>query len=209
MLKKRSSRQVLPSRSRKLWWQLFLWSHRSLHRPGASAAMPPAAGRVGAAIQRDGYTSDTLDAATATDAKNKGVAVEEGPVPSQWVAFAADASSLDRVSAWVNSLGHVSFHGVDEDDDVVTARGHDDDDGGAGAARPQCSEIVELPAAGKRQAKRRAADEAAQASGVVQTLNTFSSVAHISGMGLKAIPFIAAFSTLRTVNLSGNLIGNS
>ncbi|KAJ1298428.1 hypothetical protein BS78_01G452600 [Paspalum vaginatum] len=212
MLKKRSSRQVLPSRSRKLWWQLFLWSHRSLHRPGASATMPAAlasaAGRVGAAHQRDGYTSDTLDAATATvtDAKNKGVAVEEDPVPShQWVAFSADASSLDRVSAWVNSLGNVSFHGVDDDDDDVTGRGHDDDDG---AAPLQCSEIVELPTAGKRQpqAKRRAADEAAQASGVVQTLNTFSSVAHISGMGLKAVPLIAAFSTLRTVNLSGNLI---
>jgi hypothetical protein len=33
MLKRRSSSQVLPSRSRKLWWRLFLWSHRNLHRP--------------------------------------------------------------------------------------------------------------------------------------------------------------------------------
>lgn len=29
MLKKHSSSQVLSSRSRKLWWKLFLWSHRS------------------------------------------------------------------------------------------------------------------------------------------------------------------------------------
>ncbi|XP_066356688.1 uncharacterized protein [Miscanthus floridulus] len=195
MLKKRSSRQVLPSRSRKLWWQMFLWSHRNLHRPGASATMPtlpPSPGKEeeeeeeeegGAAHQHDGYTSDTLGAVTA-DAKNKGVAMEADPIPSQWVAFSAEASPLDRVSAWVNSLGDGSFHSVDEDD----ATGH----GGASRPRrPRCSEIVELSttAGGKRhppQAKRRAADEAARASGIV--------------------PTIAAFSTLRAVNLSGNLI---
>jgi len=220
MLKKRSSRQVLPSRSRKLWWQMFLWSHRNLHRPGASATMPtllpPSPGQEeeeeegGAAHQHDGYTSDTLGAVTA-DAKNKGVAIEADPITSQWVAFSAEASPLDRVSAWVNSLGDGSFHAVDEDD----ATGHGS--GGEGAARPRrqrCSEIVELSTAtagGKRnpEAKRRAADEAAQASGIVQTLNTFSSVAHIAGMGLKTVPTIAAFSTLRAVNLSGNTIGNS
>ncbi|CAD6209938.1 unnamed protein product [Miscanthus lutarioriparius] len=139
--------------------------------------------RSGAAHQHDGYTSDTLGAVTA-DAKNKGVAMEADPIPSQWVAFSAEASPLDRVSAWVNSLGDGSFHAVDEDD----ATGH----GGASRPRrPRCSEIVELSttAGGKRhppQAKRRAADEVAQASGIV--------------------PTIAAFSTLRAVNLSGNLI---
>jgi hypothetical protein len=163
----------------------------------------------GAAHQHDGYTSDTLGAVTA-DAKNKGVAVDADPIPSQWVAFSAEASPLDRVSAWVNSLGNGSFHAIDEGD----ATGHFGD-GGAYRRRPRCSEIVELStttAGGKRhppQAKRRAADEAAQASGIVQTLNSFSSVAHIAGMGLKAVPTVAAFSTLRAVNLSGNMIGNS
>nr|DAD29961.1 TPA_asm: hypothetical protein HUJ06_031429 [Nelumbo nucifera] len=33
MLKKHSSSQVLSSRSRRLWWKLFLWSHRNLHKP--------------------------------------------------------------------------------------------------------------------------------------------------------------------------------
>ncbi|CAL5197114.1 unnamed protein product [Lathyrus oleraceus] len=33
MLKRRSSSQVLPSGSKKLWWKLFLWSHRNIHRP--------------------------------------------------------------------------------------------------------------------------------------------------------------------------------
>jgi len=31
--------------------------------------------------------------------------------------------------------------------------------------------------------------------------------AHISGMGLKVVPMIAPFSTLRAVNLSSNFIG--
>uniref|UniRef100_A0A0A9CKB8 Uncharacterized protein n=1 Tax=Arundo donax TaxID=35708 RepID=A0A0A9CKB8_ARUDO len=202
MLKKRSSRQVLPSRSRKLWCRLFLWSHRNLHRPAASATVPacPSADTDGAPHhQHDGYTSDTLDAVTVatTGAKDKEVAGEEEPIPNQWVAFSAEASPLDRVNAWVNSLGNRSFHTVDEEDVAE----HD--------ARPQCSEIVELSTtAGKRhpQAKRRTAEEAVQANSVVQTLNTFSSVAHISGMGLKAVPMIAAFSSLRAVNLSGNFI---
>ncbi|KAL5653355.1 hypothetical protein ACJX0J_038813, partial [Zea mays] len=205
LLKKRSSRQVLPSRSRKLWWQTFLWSHRNLHRPGASATTPtlPSAWKDGRPVHH-GYTSDTLGTATA-DAKNKGVvAVEEDPVPNQWVAFSAEASPLDRVSAWVNSLGDASFHAVDEEDDATLH-------GARPRPRPRRSEIVELwTAGGKRQpqAKRRAADEAApaQASGVVHTLNAFSSVAHIAGMGLRTVPMIAAFSTLRAVNLSGNMI---
>ncbi|CAN6301982.1 unnamed protein product [Urochloa humidicola] len=136
-----------------------------------------------------GYSSDTLDAVT--------------------VATAEASSPVDRVSAWVNSLGDGSsfFHAVEEDDAT--------DHGGSGGttARPQCCEIEEVPAAaGKRQrspqAKRRVADEAAanQASSIVHTLGVFSSVAHISAMGLKAVPAIAGFSTLRAVNLSGNLI---
>ncbi|RLN42329.1 uncharacterized protein C2845_PM01G05810 [Panicum miliaceum] len=196
VLKKRSSRQVLPSRSRKLWWRLFLWSHSNLHRAGAAT---PALPSPDAAHQHDGYTSDTLDAVTA-DAKGMEAAAEEDPIPNQWVAFSAGASPLERVSAWVNSLADESFHAVDEED----ATEHD-----GGRGRPQCSEIVELPTPGKRHphAKRRAADEAAnQASSIVHTLSAFSSVAHISGMGLKAVPAIAAFSTLRAVNLSGNLI---
>ncbi|KAG2554170.1 hypothetical protein PVAP13_9KG645400 [Panicum virgatum] len=188
MLKKRSSTLVLPSRSRKLWRRLFLWSHRSLAAPALPSPDAP--------HQHDGYT---LDAVTA-DAKGKRAAVEVDPIPNQWVAFSAGASPLERVSAWVNSLGDGSFHAVDEED----ATEH-----GGGGALPQCSEIVELPTPGKRQpqAKRRAADEAAnQARSIVHALSVFSSVAHISGMGLKAVPAIAAFSTLRAVNLSGNLI---
>ncbi|KAL6645228.1 hypothetical protein ACP70R_016836 [Stipagrostis hirtigluma subsp. patula] len=203
MLKKRSSRQVLPSRSRNLWWRLFLWSHRNLHRPEGMPTLP-STDTDGEPHQRDGYTSDTLDAVTAAtaDAKNKELAVEEEPIPNQWVAFAAEASPGDRVSAWVKSLGNGSFHVAGEDDDATE---HD-----GGAARPCFLEVGESSAAGRShaQAKRRTADEAVVASSIVRTLNTSSAVAHISGMGLKVVPMISAFSSLRAVNLSGNFIAH-
>jgi hypothetical protein len=43
----------------------------------------------------------------------------------------------------------------------------------------------------------------------VHALNAFFSIAHIAGMGLRAVPMIVAFSTLRGVNLYGNTIGKS
>ncbi|GJN30535.1 hypothetical protein PR202_gb18848 [Eleusine coracana subsp. coracana] len=212
MLRRRSSSaQVLPSRSRKLWWRLFLWSHRNrnLHRRG-SAAMPaalPSTDMHIAAQENEGYTSDTLDAVTAAsrEPKNKEVVVEEeeDPVllPSQWVAF----SSVDRVSAWVNSLqkNSSSFHVVDEDDDVVAEHV----DGGAVRA-VWCSEIEECSTVAAEKHHARATKRRVQASSVVQTVNVVSSVAHVSGMGLKAVPMIAAFSTLRAVNLSANFIAH-
>lgn len=211
MLRRRSSSQVLPSRSRKLWWRLFLWSHRNLHRPqgggGAATSASPRARAdevdVSRSRQRDGYTSDTLDAAKKKD-KEIVAAVEEEEaeeevrvIPSQWVAFSAEASTpLDRVSAWVSALADRSFD-IEEDHEIISEIGESSASGAkAGNAQAHA------------QARRRAAvDEAVQASSIVQTLNGFSSVAHISGMGLKVVPMISAFSSLRAVNLSGNFIG--
>jgi hypothetical protein len=196
MLKRRSSSQVLPSRSRKLWWSLFLWSHRNLHRPGAamsSAPLPPADTNDDDACRSqqrndDGYTSDTVDTK-----KNKGIAAaeEEPAIRNQWVAFSAEASaSLDRVSAWVsNSL----IHAEEEEDGIMEV----------GESSGTKGHHIQAPARRRSPAK----NDAAQASSVVQTLNAFSTVAHVSGMGLKVVPMISAFSSLRAVNLSGNLIG--
>ncbi|KAF0911206.1 hypothetical protein E2562_007976 [Oryza meyeriana var. granulata] len=199
ILKKRSSNQVLPSRSRKLWWRLLLRSHLNLHRPRATIPALPSAEQ-----KNDGYTSDTLDTGGAmANTKNKGIAVvEELPIPNQWMAFSSEATSLDRVSVWVNTLRDGSFQ-ADEDDFVE----HEDDDNDA--ARSHCPETGEPSSFGGKgpvQARRRMAGEAIKASTIVQTLTTSSSVAHISGMGLTAIPVISPFSSLRAVNLSGNLI---
>uniref|UniRef100_A0ACD5XM15 Uncharacterized protein n=1 Tax=Avena sativa TaxID=4498 RepID=A0ACD5XM15_AVESA len=199
MLKRRSSSQVLPSRSRKLWWRLFLWSHRNLHRLGGtatSASLPRAdtGHDVCHSRQHDGYTSDTLGGK-----KDKEIAAEEEEttaVHNQWVAFSAEASSsLDRVSAWVSSS---LIHAADDEED---------DDGiveiGESSGTKQQGHVVKAPAR-----RRSPACDAVQASSIVKTLNAFSTVAHVSGMGLKVVPMISAFSTLRAVNLSNNLIGH-
>ncbi|KAG8073797.1 hypothetical protein GUJ93_ZPchr0006g42038 [Zizania palustris] len=187
MLKKRWSSQVLPSQSRKLWWKLFLGSHRDLHRP-ATTTIPelPSAEK-----QHDGYT---------TDAKNEGIAAEQEPIPNQWVAFSAETTSLERVNAWVNSLRDGSFHA----DDAAILE-HDEEN-----IHSHCQDAAEpssFAGKGSAQARRRMAGEAIKASSIIQTLNTSSSVAHISGMGLTDVPMISPFSSLRAVNLSGNFIG--
>uniref|UniRef100_A0A0E0M729 Uncharacterized protein n=1 Tax=Oryza punctata TaxID=4537 RepID=A0A0E0M729_ORYPU len=225
MLKKRSSSQVLPSRSRKLWWRLFLWSHRNLHRP-SPAARPAAAACTPAGHHGGGYTSDTLEegpaaaAAASADRKNKKVMVDDSPpISNQWVAFSADNSLHDRISAWVNSIDNDTFRiaeedNNDDDDNHYHGDGDDDDDGGEHAmehgdseARPRALEVGESSGKGHGKSKRStAADEVAQANTIIQSLNAFSSVAHISGMGLKVVPMIAPFSSLRAVNLSGNFI---
>lgn len=208
MLKKRSSSQVLPSRSRKLWWRLFLWSHRNLHMPQSARTAHQACspGRHG------GYTSDTFEEGPAADRKNKKVMVGDSPppsVPNQWVAFCAENSIHDRVSAWMSSIeSEPPFHIAEEDGNYD---GEDDEEHGGECAseRPRHLELGE-PSSGKgghgKSKRCAAADEVVQANTIVQSLNAFSSVAHISGMGLKVVPMIAPFSTLRAVNLSSNFI---
>ncbi|KAI3501488.1 hypothetical protein L1887_29358 [Cichorium endivia] len=49
-------------------------------------------------------------------------------------------------------------------------------------------------------------EEIAYANKAIQSLNSSSTVAYISGIGLKVIPSISGFSALRSVNLSGNSI---
>ncbi|OEL26284.1 hypothetical protein BAE44_0012697 [Dichanthelium oligosanthes] len=217
MLKKRSSSQVLPSRSRKLWWRLFLWSHRNLHRP--RSARPVEACSPG---RHGGYTSDTLEEGPVADRKNKKVMVDDSPplsVPNQWVAFCAENSLHDRVSAWVCSIENKPpFRSIEnkppfriaEEDENYDGGDEvgDDDQHGDCAARPHPLELGES-SSGKNHGKSKrcaAADEVVQANTIVQSLNAFSSVAHISGMGLKVVPMIAPFSSLRAVNLSSNFI---
>ncbi|XP_047073969.1 uncharacterized protein LOC124683515 [Lolium rigidum] len=201
MLRRRSSSQVLPSRSRKLWWSLFLWSHRNLHRPISSSPPPPADANDDDACRshqrRDGYTSDTVGSKKSS--KEIVYPAEDEParaIPSQWVAFSAEASSsLDRVSAWVSSS-------------LIHAEDGEDEDGIVEVGESSGTTKWHAQAVPTRRRSSPANEAAVQASSVVQTLNSFSTVAHVSGMGLKVVPVISAFSSLRAVNLSGNLIAH-
>lgn len=200
MLKKRSSSQVLPSRSRKLWWKLFLWSHRNLHKPSTLMSQRLVSAH-SAQNQKGGYSSDTLEPSSSTRKKNKAPMVESGSPSglwpqSQWVAFSG--SSVDRVNAWVNSLEDSTFGPFDDDD-------NDDGEGIDANTFPSSPGIGESSEKKHANAIQRV-EEIVQANNIIQSLNSFSSVAHICGMGLKVIPAISAFSSLRTVNLSGNSI---
>ncbi|EHA8590902.1 Dynein assembly factor 1, axonemal [Cocos nucifera] len=192
MLKKRSSSQVLPSRSRKLWWRLFLWSHRNLHKPWTSKVQR----RISvsdASNQKGGYTSDTLE--PSGDMRKKKPMKE--PTSStrtdlwpqnQWVAFSAESSSIDRVNAWVNSLEDNLFCPLNDDDNNQNSF-----DIGESSTKNHSHSTWRL-------------EEVVQANNVIQSLNSLSSVAHISGMGLRVIPAISAFTSLRSINLSSNFI---
>ncbi|CAN1188598.1 Protein phosphatase 1 regulatory subunit SDS22 homolog [Linum perenne] len=86
MLKKHSSSQILPSGSRKIWWKLFLWSHRNLHKPSTAKSTVP--------DRQGGYSSDTLEQSLASKA---------GVWPrNHWVANAFSVES--RVDQWVQDI---------------------------------------------------------------------------------------------------------
>lgn len=220
MLKKRSSSQILPSRSRRLWWKLFLWSHRNLQKPWTTKA-PPASS---AFNQQGGYCSDNFEpnrAAGKSMMESPGSFTEEtwtkGPSnkksddqdqenlcngvsglwpQNQWVAFSAESSSLRRVDEWVKDLRIEPCLSIDE-------VGGDNDPDTFFPPSPERT-ATHTP----RRGEPNLTEEILYANSVIQSLNSSSTVAHISGIGLKAIPTISHLSGLRSVNLSGNLIGN-
>ncbi|KAK4274115.1 hypothetical protein QN277_017395 [Acacia crassicarpa] len=225
MLKKHSSSQVLPSRSRRLWWKLFLWSHRNIHRPrfSKSTQLPPP--HVAAASNRQcGYSSDILEpkqVKAVGNVESPGsytgesfgkLSIEEHTdnqrwgtfhigesnmwPQNQWVAFSTESSSFTRVDEWVRDLGTQEPLPLDGDDDnergIVYPTSPD-------TGRSMVRSTAQHPGA-------NLSKEILFANSIVQSLNPASSAAHITGVGLKAIPAISHFSSLRTVNLSNNFI---
>lgn len=203
ILRKCSSSQILPSKSRRLWWKLFLWSHRNLHEPVKGIQ-----NKLLVINQQGGYSSDTLEPNRRLEkSKTKSLKVEKvnngdcrwdsfhqgsGFWPqNQWMAFPAgslSSSPLTRVDEWVQEIPteHIFTIGNEKENDITFPPSPDN---GKLPARN-----TELP------------EEIAYANRVIQSLNSSSKVAYISGIGLKVIPKISSFSSLRSVNLSGNSI---
>ncbi|XP_042005844.1 uncharacterized protein LOC121754569 [Salvia splendens] len=222
MLKKHSSSQILPSGSRKLWWKLFLWSHRNLHIT-ADTTKPLLSELEAAPLnQRGGYSSDTVEPKHATGSRNMRSpstlteeSTEKGKCSTddtnwdglyghsnmwpqnQWLAFPPDSSPLWRVNEWVREASSQPPCLVDgdepqhEDDIYFPSSPEHDASHPQGSSRPPAADTHE---------------EISHANTVTQSLTTNSSVAHITGLGLAVIPSISQFSSLRSVNLSGNLI---
>lgn len=225
MLKKHSSSQVLPSRSRRLWWKLFLWSHRNLHKPWTVKQQA-----ISVVLNRQGgYSSDTLEPNRGVDFSKmespgsftgessiKGQMIDENDKQSwdgfhtgvsglwpqnQWVAFPTESSPFARVEEWVKHLEpHPSFQ-INEDEDK-----NDDDEEVIFPPETPTSQ-ARFPSHPTRRPDNNLIEEIIHANSVIQSLNSSSTVAHIAGIGLKAIPTISAFSSLRSVNLSSNFIG--
>ncbi|KAM1014077.1 hypothetical protein ACFX2C_044123 [Malus domestica] len=229
MLKKHSSSQVLPSRSRKLWWKLFLWSHRNLHR--TRDAKPKTLSPI-SVNKQGGYSSDTLEpnramqfGKTESPLSYGGQSLDKGKnivddnkswggfhigaldlwPQNQWVAFSTEPSSSSRVQEWVKDLRIQTSIENNEDD-------HE------GIVSPQTPPTPKTPkspmtpeTARSKSAtyfSRGLEEDTLHANTVIQSLNSSSTVAHISGMGMKAIPNISCFCSLRSVNLSNNFIAN-
>lgn len=223
MLKKHSSSQVLPSRSRRLWWKLFLWSHRNLHKPWFVKPRQPAVSKL--LNQQGGYSSDTLEpnrvmskmqspGSFTGKSMNKGHNKNEEDSQSwngfhggisglwpqnQWVAFSIESSPFSRVDEWVKDLetqpppldAYDISNGVRGDDDIVF---------------PPSPDTGRSPGRAMTRPDFNLSEEILHANSVIQSLNSSSTVAHISGIGLKAIPTASRFSSLRSVNLSNNFI---
>ncbi|KAM7516826.1 hypothetical protein LguiA_006409 [Lonicera macranthoides] len=222
MLKKHSSSQILPSRSRRLWWKLFLWSHRNLHKPPISSRKQPLPIHIPFKPQ-GGYSSDTLEpnrfmelgklgspSSYTGESLNKGNNNNDnqswdgfhggsGLWPqNQWVAFptVSSTSSLTRVDEWVKELSSQPSLLIDNEE-------HADEE----IIFPPSPDTGKSPARTTSQiARTNLPEEIVHANNVIQSLNSSSTVAHISGMGLKVIPAISHFSSLRSVNFSGNYI---
>ncbi|KAL3830413.1 hypothetical protein ACJIZ3_019215 [Penstemon smallii] len=211
MLKKHSSSQILPSGSRRLWWKLFLWSHRNLHRASSTKRLPIETSPF-AHNQQGGYSSDTLEQSMESrslkspgswageESRDKGTFYGvSGMWPqNQWIAFPRESTSpLARVDEWVNE---------------VTAQAPYEDDGiEDGIFFPASPDNAMSPARGSSHLMTRrsmATEEISHANSVVQSLNASSTVAHITGIGLKVLPSISHFVSLRSVNLSNNFIAH-
>ncbi|KAG2699085.1 hypothetical protein I3843_07G175500 [Carya illinoinensis] len=221
MLKKHSSSQVLPSRSRRLWWKLFLWSHRNLHNARtlkSSRSLPNSA----ALKPQGGYSSDTLEPSRVIESSKlaspgsfAGYSSNDNVFKSwdtfhngvsglwqanQWVAFPSESSPIARVEEWVKDL-EIEYPLSGND-----SHGNED-----GILFPPSPENGRSPPRHTTQLIRgrhgiNLAAEILHANSIIQSLNSLSTVAHISGIGLKAIPTISSFSSLRSINLSNNCI---
>ncbi|KAI3870723.1 hypothetical protein MKX03_005408 [Papaver bracteatum] len=221
MLKKHSSSQVLPSGSRKLWWKLFLWSHRNMHRSRTMRTKSLAISQ--SSNQKGGYCSDTFEPKRISESgklKAPVSATEESVInnkfqqwgdfdgrcsgflpQNQWVAFSTESSTLTRVNEWVNNL------------EIEPTLLLDDDKKGSceGISFPPSPEAGETSARTAMTPMNprynpNVSEEVLYANNVIQSLNSSSTVAHISAMSLKVIPAMSHFSSLRSVNLSGNFI---
>ncbi|KAK8931103.1 hypothetical protein KSP39_PZI017016 [Platanthera zijinensis] len=153
------------------------------------------------------WSDGSLDMPSASRSSDTHELVEEHDekkameIESQWVAFPLLSSPNDRVYSWINSLEEWTFCPID---DKETFAGKEDRD----IACPDHMEMGESSGKYHSHITPRAAEEMIQANNVIQCLNSSTSVAHFAGIGLKVVPCISAFGSLRSVSLTRNFIAH-
>ncbi|KAA3468145.1 Leucine-rich repeat, typical subtype [Gossypium australe] len=167
ILKKCSSSQVLPSKSRRLWWKLFLWSHRNLHKfwPGKPKSLPLTT----PFNQQGGYSSDTVEPHRVLKvSKMESPSFPNGVTSlwpqNQWVAFPSPSPSFARVDEWVRDL------------EVETTQPGDDMNGEERITFPPSPSTGKSPARNTPDLTHRfdlnLSEEILHANNVIQTLNS-------------------------------------
>ncbi|CAN0877324.1 Dynein axonemal assembly factor 1 [Linum grandiflorum] len=205
MLKKHSSSQIFPSGSRKLWWKLFLWSHRNLHKPSSTAKPEP----FPVSNQQGGYSSDTLEQSVSTNLQSTASTEECSRLDQtnhhalgkqKWDGFDFDAS---KVGAWPRDhwVANAFLSRVDQWVQDIEIKPQTEDE----TAAENGIDYPPSPARNTSQVAHRL-DDIVHANSVILSLNSSSAVAHICGAALKVIPSLSPFSSLRTVDLSNNSI---
>ncbi|XP_042406551.1 uncharacterized protein LOC121996601 [Zingiber officinale] len=205
ILKKSYSSQVLPSRSAKLWSSLFLLSHNNFHNPRMTASQRISindTSKIGG-----GYCSDVLESRSCFEMDNKPkmklseiTTADDLWSQNRWTAFHSECSTLDRVDAWVQSLGDGSSYPIDSY--------QNDEPAEEATSYTNILEVEEISGKKQTQTSRPTVKDIMEGSYIFQPSCSFPHMAHISGLSLKAIPVIAAFSSLRSVDLSGNMIAH-
>lgn len=225
MLKKHSLSEILPSLSRRLWWKLFLWSHRNMPKPlsaiSKSLSFPISLN------QQGGYCSDNLEPHGAselsklespnyfTESSTTRGNDEDTPrsdgfhggvsgfwPQNQWVALSVE-SPVPRVDQWVQEHANqpiILDYVTDDDKNDCTI----DYPPSPRTSRSPSKYITHL----NRKQNLNKSEDIMHANDVIQSLNLSSTVAHITCVGLKVIPTLSQFSSLRSINLSGNSIAH-
>ncbi|XP_074580001.1 uncharacterized protein LOC141836412 [Curcuma longa] len=193
MLKKSYSSQVLPSMGTKLRSDLCLLSqNNSINDTSKNAG---------------GYCSNVLESRSCFEMDDK-LKMKQSEITTaddlwsqdHWVAFYSESSTLDRVDAWVQSLGDDSSYPIDSY--------QNDEPAEEATSYTNILKIEKISGKKQTQTVRPTVEDIIEGSYIFQPSCSFPHTVHISGMGLKAIPAISAFNNLRSVNLSGNMIAH-
>ncbi|XP_043696880.1 uncharacterized protein LOC122647581 [Telopea speciosissima] len=236
MLKQHSSSQLLPSKSRRLWRKLCLWSHRNLQKSWS----------IKVALLCVNNCSNKKDGYSNTQEPKWGAEVEKGGIPrlyagklknkrnshhrnddnlnhhhksnvcyggvsglvpqSQSVAFTK--KSLTRLQSIDFQTKSTTLTRAMESVNIKTRTLEETGD---------VSFILPFPDNSRPSARSPSQtnphhghniSEVLDTNSVTQYLNSSSTIAHITSMDLRVIPNFSQFSNLRTLNLSGNSIAH-